>query len=83
MQILYFTAAWCGPCKMFKPTLEATLSEMGLSAQIVDVDQNPTLVQKYSITGVPTLILERENIVVYRNSGVMSKGQLKQVFSNY
>lgn len=81
-QILYFTAAWCGPCKMFRPTFEGTLAEMGKSAQIVDVDQNKALAAKMMVSSVPTVILADDNgQTLKRYTGVMSKPQLKQFLS--
>ena len=81
-QILYFTAAWCGPCKMFRPTFEGTLAEMGKSAQIVDVDQNKDLATKMGVASVPTILLVGDNgEAIKRHSGVMSKPQLKQFLS--
>jgi thioredoxin 1 len=55
-QALYFTASWCGPCKMIKPKIEALKAE-GLSIQIVDVDQNPSMPQTMGIRNVPTIVL--------------------------
>lgn len=81
-QILYFTAAWCGPCKMFRPTFEGTLAEMGKSAQIVDVDQNKALAAQMMVSSVPTVILADDNgQTLKRHTGVMSKPQLKQFLS--
>ena len=57
---LYFTAAWCGPCKAFRPVLQEVVSSTGANVQTVDVDQNPSLAQSYSISAVPTLIVTDE-----------------------
>lgn len=81
--ILYFTAEWCGPCKMFKPTVQAVSAEIGVSINYIDVDQQKDLAQRYGISSVPTIIVENGGNVVYRNSGVMSKPQLTQVFSQF
>ncbi len=78
--VLYFTAAWCGPCKMFKPTVQAVSAETGVG---IDVDQQQDLAQQYGISSVPTIIVENNGSVVYRNSGVMSKPQLTQVLSQF
>lgn len=81
--ILYFTAAWCGPCKMFKPVVQQVQAELGVSVNIIDVDSQKDLTQKYNITSVPTILVESNGNVVYRNSGVMSKPQLTQVLSQF
>lgn len=81
--VLYFTAAWCSPCKMFKPILQQVQSELGVNVNIIDVDLQRDLAQKYSITSVPTIVVESNGNVVYRNSGVMSKPQLTQVLAQF
>jgi thioredoxin 1 len=74
---LYFTAAWCGPCKAFRPILQETMAETGANIQIIDVDQNPGLAQSFSISAVPTLILTDEaGSVLKRQTGVMPKSSL-------
>ena len=81
--VLYFTATWCGPCKMFKPTVQAVSAELSVGINYVDVDQQKDLAQKYGISSVPTIIVENDGNVVYRSSGVMSKPQLSQVLSQF
>ena len=68
----YF-ATWCGPCKMMSPILENVKNKMGEFVTIIkiDVDQERELAQKYSIRGVPTLILYKEGEIKWRQSGVM------------
>ncbi len=81
--VFYFTASRCSPCKMFRPTLQQVQSELGINVNIVDVDTQKDLAQKYGITSVPTILVESNGSIVYRNSGVMSKPQLTQVLSQF
>jgi len=81
--VLYFTATWCGPCKMFKPTVQAVSAETSVGINYIDVDQQPDMAQRYNVSSVPTIIVENGGNVVYRNSGVMSKPQLTQVLSQF
>jgi len=81
--VYYFTAAWCGPCKMFKPTVQEVSSELEIGIVYVDVDQQRDMAMKYGVTSVPTVMIENNGSVLYRNSGVMSKPQLKQVLSQF
>jgi len=81
--ILYFTAAWCGPCKMFKPVVQQVSSELGVGINYIDVDQQKDMVTRYGVASVPTIVVENGGSVIYRNSGVMSKPQLTQVLSQF
>lgn len=81
--ILYFTAAWCGPCKMFKPVVQQVSSELEVGIVYVDVDRQKDMAMKYGVSSVPTILVENDGNVVYRNSGVMSKPQLNQVLSQF
>jgi len=44
-KILYFTAAWCGPCKTLRPRIEKLSAELPI--QIIDVDANKATCDKY------------------------------------
>ena len=66
-QILYFTAPWCGPCKLLKPKIQAMQSQLPIT--ILDVDTNADAVGKYSIRNVPTIIVTRSGNEVGRLIG--------------
>jgi thioredoxin 1 len=68
---------------MFKPTVQAVSAETGIGINYIDVDQQKDMAQKYNVSSVPTIIVENNGSVVYRNSGVMSKPQLTQVLSQF
>jgi thioredoxin 1 len=54
-----FWAAWCAPCRMLAPTVEAVAEKYASNAKVVklNVDENPGVSQRYGIKGIPTLIL--------------------------
>ena len=67
-KFIYFSAVWCGPCKMLGPVMEEIASE-GYSVQKVDVDSNTELSQKYGIRNIPTVILTVNGEEVSRKVG--------------
>ena len=58
-RILYFSADWCGPCKLLGPSLDGLRTE-GIPIQKIDVDKNPDQSSKYSVRNIPSLILVDE-----------------------
>jgi thioredoxin 1 len=66
-QILYFTAPWCGPCKLLKPKIQAMQSKFPIT--ILDVDTNAEACSKYSVRNVPTIIVTNNGNEIARLVG--------------
>ncbi len=72
-----FWAAWCGPCRMIAPTIEALAEKYQGKAKIMkmNVDENPNTPSQYGIRGIPTLILFKGGQVAETIVGVPSNAQ--------
>lgn len=62
------------------PALQQFANQMGDQVKVVkiDVDKNLALARLYKITGAPTVMVFRKGEVKFRQSGVLSAGQLKE-----
>jgi len=67
-----FWAAWCAPCRMLTPTIEAVAEKYQGKAKVVklNVDENVDSSSRYGIKGIPTLILFRDGKEAERVVGV-------------
>ncbi|BAO55905.1 thioredoxin [Nonlabens marinus S1-08] len=73
MKILYFTASWCGPCRMMKPTIEAMATDPKSVAKIykLDIDENITD-EVLNIPGVPTFLFLKNGTLVDQHTGALA-----------
>ena len=71
----YFSAAWCGPCKAFKPVMNEVAGE-GYMVEFLDVDNNSEMASKYGVRSVPTTIIEENGVEVNRFVGAIPKQQV-------
>ena len=79
--IVDFHALWCSPCKMQSPILKEVAAELGDNVRIIkiDVDANNQIASRYNVQSVPTIIVFKNGKQVWRQSGVVSKSQLKSI----
>jgi thioredoxin len=79
-KIIYFSAPWCGPCKVLGPTMERLASELPITK--INVDEDNTTSAKYGIRNIPTLILiDGAGKEVNRLVGNVSEQQIKQFYN--
>jgi thioredoxin 1 len=74
-KILYFSAAWCGPCRMLGPIMDSVSEEVAWEK--INVDNNQELSIKYGVRNIPTLVLvDGDGVELNRSTGVMQKQQI-------
>src|SRR5438552_14914946 len=59
--IVDFWAEWCGPCHAVSPVLDKIAEERDSDLKLVkvNIDEEPSLAQKYGVVSIPTIILFR------------------------
>jgi len=80
-----FWAAWCGPCRMIAPTVEALASEYSGRARVVklNVDENQSTPAQYQIRGIPTLLLFKDGQVRDQLVGAASRDVIENLLKKY
>lgn len=78
-----FTAVWCPPCKMIDPIVKQLAQEWEGRVKVVklDADENPNILMKYGVLGIPTLLLFKGGEVAERLTGYQPKDKLVTKFN--
>jgi thioredoxin 1 len=79
VNIFYFTADWCEPCKKIKPIIqEINKDKTGLKFHMIDADIEQELVQRFKIQSLPTFIIINQGKEVERLTGSQTKEKLQE-----
>ena len=81
--IVDFWAEWCGPCKSFAPTFEAAAEDHdGIVFAKVNTEEQQELGGMFQIRSIPTLMVFKEQIVVFSQAGALPASGLKDLLKN-
>jgi thioredoxin 1 len=74
-----FYAPWCGPCQMMGPIIDELAEEVKGKFGVfkVNVDESPTLAEKYAVMSIPAIKIFKGGQVVKEFTGAQSKMILK------
>ena len=80
--ILYFSAPWCGPCKVMSPLMEQMEKQGKIKMKKINVDYDASMPQKYNIKSVPTMVLtDLDGNEIKRKTGNMSEVQIMEFYN--
>ena len=78
IDVLIFSATWCGPCKRLKPLLMELIVKLQKNKEIlkpvtfyfINVDNCLSLSEHYKVSTIPTIIILTETIEKYRSNEI-------------
>jgi thioredoxin len=78
--IIDFWAPWCGPCRGFAPVFEAAAEKHpDIVFAKVNTQDEQGIAGHFQIRSIPTLMIFRDQIVIYANPGAMTAGQFDEL----
>jgi thiol-disulfide isomerase/thioredoxin len=70
VQVLKFTATWCGPCRACSPAVKALAIEFpNVKISEVDVDRDEKQTEYFNVTSMPTFVILQDGQEVHRVIG--------------
>ena len=76
-----FWAAWCGPCRMQSPIVDALEKQKVGKLKVckVNVDENGELAESYGIMSIPTILVFNDGAIVAKSVGLTDIDSLKDM----
>jgi thioredoxin 1 len=80
--IIDFWAPWCGPCRSFAPTYESVSENYDdIVFAKVNTEDEQELAGSFQIRSIPTLMIFREQVILYSEAGMLSAPQLEELIA--
>lgn len=78
--IIDFWAPWCGPCRNFAPIFESVAKEHpDVTFAKINTEEEQELASALQIRSIPTLMVFRENVLLFSQAGALAASQLQEL----
>ena len=75
-----FWAAWCGPCRMIAPIVDALARDYAGRVKVakLDVDANPRTMTRFNVRSIPALLFFKDGEPIDHVIGAVPRAALAQ-----
>jgi len=80
INIIYFSAPWCGPCRAFGPVMERVAEHFSENANVevikVNADEDPDTAAMHNIRSIPALVYLKDGKTYYQSIGAKPQAEV-------
>ncbi len=80
VQLLDFSAGYCGPCQQMVPILQR-MEQAGFPIRQIEITEDPELTKRFNVDRIPTLVLLVEGKEVRRFVGLTGEEELRRAMN--
>lgn len=87
--LLNFSTEWCLPCRKMVPVLSSLESDLASKIKFssIDMDRNPDIAEKFQVRSIPTILVLKDGLELYRSVGFVEyddlNAQLNEILEAY
>ena len=78
--VVDFWAPWCGPCRSFAPVYDKVSEDHDdIVFAKINTEQEQEIAAHFQIRSIPTLMIFREQIIIFAQPGALPEGSFRQL----